>query len=101
MLGGEGQALGVVRHECADEQDQNDVEEHDSPKGQLDSFGDHFRWVLRFSDCDANEFSSEIGEGRGYESSPKSKESAAVASCETFFESSRIFPVAEALGYRN
>ena len=50
LLGGEGQALGIVGDEHADEEDGQDVEDDDAPEGQLDGLGDNFSRILCFTD---------------------------------------------------
>jgi hypothetical protein len=54
-LGGEGQILGVVGDQHADEKNTEDVEDDDSPEGKLDGLGDGLAGVLGLSDGNTNQ----------------------------------------------
>lgn len=55
-LGCKGQFLGVIWDKHANEEHTEDVEDNDSPEGQLDSFRDGLAGVLGLADSDTNKF---------------------------------------------
>jgi hypothetical protein len=53
--------------------------------------------VLGFTDCDADQLGSEIGEDGGNHCTPQSEEAASTSSTLVLFKSSRRLPITEAL----
>lgn len=63
-LVGEGKLRVVERHDHADEEDADDVENDDSVEGKLDRTRDGLPGILGFSDSHTNQLSSQEGKGR-------------------------------------
>ncbi len=58
----ESELFGVIGDEGPNQKDAQDVEDDDTPEGQLDGAGDYSAGVLGFADGHADKFGSEIGE---------------------------------------
>ena len=57
-LGSEGQLLGVVRDQHAHEEHTENIEDNNTPEGQLDGLGNGLSRVLGLSDSHTDEFST-------------------------------------------
>lgn len=94
-LGGQGQLRAVVWNNHAQEQDREDVEDTDTPEGQLDGTRDVAAWVLRLSDCDTDQFRSEVGKDGSDHTLPYGSESTRCSLKLVGFERAGVAPVLE------
>lgn len=100
-LGELGVVVGQLRviewHQGTNQKDREHVEDQDTPESQLDRTGDGATRVLRLTDCDTDQFGTQVGEGGGDHSRPERQEAASIALQDIMVEGTGALPVAETL----
>lgn len=97
-LGGGDEDLAVVGHAHSEEEDGEDVEDDDTPEGQLDGAGNVAARVLGFANSDTDQLGSQESEDGSDHGGPDGEETAPAAGGNVGVERARIVPVAETNG---